>query len=209
MNEIWKCIKDRLIQINIIRKPEEEFGEMSDASSDAEPHDLPLKELAKKRLPNLFDNRASMERHLTGVGNLMKPNDLRLVKEVIWKTAINAESIEMLAKTIKDTHSKLKEKMDWLVAQEDGRGDILADIREKLEDHGNKIRKTNKELRLFRDKQFPDKLDEFLSKSGAEILKNIKDVQFDLVTMDELNKILEREIVAGVEESIKRVETIT
>lgn len=176
MNEIWKCIKDRLIQINIIRKPEEDFGEQSDASSDAEPDDLTLKDLAKRRLPNLFGNRSSMERHLTGVANLLKPNDLRLVKEVIWKTAINAETIDKLAKSVKDTHAKTKEKMDWLVEQENYRGDLLTEIRNTLKDLGTKLRKTQKELVQFRDKQFPDKLDEFLSKSGAEILKNIKNV---------------------------------
>ena len=83
INEIWRCVQGRLIELKIMKDPELESENISDGESTDVEDDIDFKQFASERLPELFKGKQNLERHLQSVENLLKKNDLRFVKTLI------------------------------------------------------------------------------------------------------------------------------
>lgn len=84
LNEIWDCVQRRLIELKVMKDPEvDSFG--SDSDSTEMDDDFDFVAVAKERMSTLFKGKKKKEGNEKSVADLMRRNDLVLIRKAMEK----------------------------------------------------------------------------------------------------------------------------
>ena len=84
INEIWQCISKRLIELRVMKDPECD-SLASDSDSTEVEEDCDFVQVASERVHSLFKGKKKQDRSEKSVAELMRRNDLKLMKRVVTK----------------------------------------------------------------------------------------------------------------------------
>ena len=84
LNEIWSCVEKRLIELKVMKDPEvDSFDSDSDSTEMEDNFDFVTQ--AKERVDTLFKGKKKKDPNEKSVAELMKRNDLILMRKAIEK----------------------------------------------------------------------------------------------------------------------------
>lgn len=86
LNEIWKCVLNRLVELNVLKDPDaaQEFASDDDSTELEEDFDYIYH--AKKRVGVLFKNKRSKDDKDKSLRDMMPKNDFTMVQRMLDKT---------------------------------------------------------------------------------------------------------------------------
>jgi hypothetical protein len=84
INEIWDCVSKRLIELKVMKDPEiDSAGSESDSTEMEDDWDFVT--IAKERASTLFKGKKKKESNEKSVAELMRRNDLTLMRRALDK----------------------------------------------------------------------------------------------------------------------------
>lgn len=131
INEIWKCIKGKLIELNVIRDSEVLGITSNGDESDEIPDHFDFVRFKNLRLKNLFGERHDQEKHLSCVRKLLKKNDLKFISKLAEQVHLNLNELKRLDRRIDLFEDKLKTAEEKDAAREDRSSKYEALFREQ------------------------------------------------------------------------------
>jgi hypothetical protein len=156
INEIWRCLKGKLVELNVIRDMDVLSVQSEHEESDELPDSYDFLRLKKLRLKNLFSERHDQERHLTSVRKLLKRNDIKFVNSLAEQVCCSKEEIKKLDARSDDFDERVK----WMTLQEQKRTDKTEELQQQIKDLMEMNQHTLKTFTKFRDFKLPKILDE-------------------------------------------------
>jgi hypothetical protein len=84
INEIWSCVSKRLIELKVMKDPEIDSAD-SDSDSTEMEEDFDFVAVAKERASTLFKGKKKKESNEKSVAELMRRNDLTLMRRAMDK----------------------------------------------------------------------------------------------------------------------------
>ena len=109
LNEIWDCVQRRLIELKVMKDPEVDSFD-SDSDSTEMEDDFDFVAIAKERMGTLFKGKKKKEANEKSVAELMRRNDLVLMRKAIDKVCEH----EFLLKRSSQLQSQFKSQIKQL-----------------------------------------------------------------------------------------------
>ena len=92
INEIWRCVQQRLIELNVMKDPDvESIGSASDSTEFED--DFDFVKLGAERVGHLFKGKKSKDKDEKSVAEQMRRNDLKVVNRMLEKAIEHEEKL--------------------------------------------------------------------------------------------------------------------
>ena len=93
ISEIWGSVKERLIELKVMKDPDvESYGSDSDSTEMEDEFDF--KARTRERVETLFNAKRGKDKNEKSIAEIMKRNDLRVVRKAFEKVVEHEEALD-------------------------------------------------------------------------------------------------------------------
>lgn len=202
INEIWQCVSKRLIELRVMKDPEGD-SVASDSDSTEVEEDCDFVQVASERVHSLFKGKKKQDRSEKSVAELMRRNDLNLMKRVISKVVEH----EQLLKRNAIMHTSLKGQIKTLQREKDHLMASEKQITEDLNRLDSEQKTTETNFNKFELEFFPEYMSNYGQTVAQEVLKSVYKTQSAIITSDMLAASLAEERNTNIQDNINKLES--
>lgn len=205
LNEVWKLVQSRLIALNIMDDPDIASEESGSDSSEVE-DTVDFCNFAESRIAGLFKGKKGKEKGQKSMDQIMKRNDLILMKKIVKKVAehenwiVSKSSDEEMKADIRALFN-LNDEVNKTFKEKD---EVIEGVKEVIEEkHG--------EFLEFKDVYFKEFMDEFANNVVQDVLKTVNQTHDEMMTKDRVEKLLKQTVKQVSEDrrqSIQNLESL-
>lgn len=176
----------------------------SDSDSTEVEEDCDFVQVASERVHSLFKGKKKQDRSEKSVAELMRRNDLKLMKRVVTKVVEH----EQLLKRSAILHTQFKGQIKTLQREKDHLMTFEKQITEDLKKLDMEQKTTEINFNKFETEFFPEYMSNYSLTVSQEVLKSVYKTQSAIVTSDMLSKILVEERNTNIQDNINKLEGI-
>ena len=85
LNEIWKCVLARLVDLNVLRDPDADSANTDDDESDELEDNFDFVLHGRERVGKLFNSKRSKDQKERALRDIMPKNDFNVVNRMLCK----------------------------------------------------------------------------------------------------------------------------
>lgn len=188
INEIWKSVQQRLIELDIMKDPDLDSLASESESSDFE-EGFDFLQRAQDRVGKFMHGRKQKDSKVKGLKDLMKPNDVLLMNKMLAKVVEHELKLEENRLEFQKVGENIGQLQNWQKEIDD----YQAQVQEKFEEMKEEAEANHAKFLDFKDQEFPEYMVDYRKDMVETLIKDVNKVQGELVTMEILGGELEHE----------------
>lgn len=177
LNEIWKCVQDRLIELEILQDPDADSLASDSDSTDFE-ENFDFMQKGPERIGKMMYGKKPKDKKQKSLKDLMKQNDILMINGMLQKIIEHERRLEANVQELSVVNKSLDRFRTW----QNEIGQYQTEVANNFSSATKQAEENHKSFLAFKQEEFPQFMTDYKDEVITDLIKDVNQVQGELVT---------------------------